>query len=76
MSAASNTWSAALVVCRPATPAITMTPAEAKTIGVVDRGRPPPGVSSTLVAVVAVVGLLGVLLVLRAEQIILRLAWT
>lgn len=76
MSAASNTWSAALVVCRPDTQAITMTPAEAKTIGVVDRGRPPPGVSSTLVAVVALGCLLGVLLVLRAEQIILRLAWT
>lgn len=78
MSTASGIWSSALVVPHPPAPAIAVTSAEARTIGLVDRGRPPPGVSATLCAVVVLGCLLGVLLLLRGEQVLLRLAagWT
>lgn len=74
MTTASGTWEGgAVLAAADAPPALRPTRAESQTMGVVLYSRPPPGISNTLVAVVALGCLLTVLLVVRGEQVVLRL---
>lgn len=74
MMAMSSAWpGGAVAAVDDAQPPLRPTRVESQTMGVVLYSRPPPGISNTLVAIFALGWLLTILLVVRGEQVVLRL---